>query len=315
MGEEESVKGFRAGFVSLVGRPNAGKSTLMNAILGVRLSIATPKPQTTRNRILGVHTVEGRGQIAFADTPGIHRPRAGRRLNRTMIDAAVRAIHETDLCAFVVDARSLAKRPEAPLWGEDREIADEILRKEVPRVLVVNKVDLLKGRTQLLPALAALGQMGEFTEIVPVSALRGDNVERLVDVLLAQLPESEPLFPEDMLTDRAERFFAAEMIREQVLLQTEREVPYSVAVEVEEFSDSPRDGALEISALIHVERESQKGIVIGRGGTRLREVGTRARQRLEAFFGRHVRLGLLVRVQADWADRPADLARFGYEEE
>ncbi|TVR03145.1 MAG: GTPase Era [Deltaproteobacteria bacterium] len=314
MGESESVKGYRAGFVSLVGRPNVGKSTLMNAMLGVRLSIATPKPQTTRNRILGVRTVEDRGQLVFLDTPGIHRIRRGRRLNRAMVDEAVRAIRETEVCAFVVEAKSLVQRPGQPLWGEDADIAEQIAAAGVTCILVVNKVDQLRGRAQLLPALAALGEDSRFIAIVPVSALKGDNVGHLEGVLLDQLPEAGPLFPEDTLTDRAERFFAAEMIREQVLLQTDREVPYSVAVEVELFSENPRDGALEIQALIHVERESQKGIVIGRGGQRLKAIGTAARARLEAFFGQHVRLELLVRVQADWADRPQDLSRFGYEE-
>ena len=300
----------RSGFVTLIGRPNAGKSTLLNAVLGQDISIATPKPQTTRHRILGVHHVEDRGQIAFLDTPGIHRDTRGRILNKRMVQLALDAVRESDAVLWVLDVESALRQPDRPLWGEDEDILGLLQQSGRPVVLALNKVDRVKDKGRILPALASIGELGFFRDVVPVSALRGSQLDTLVQVLWALLPEGPALFPAEMVTDRMERFLAEERIREQVLLQTSQEVPYGVAVEVERFSERAEDGVLEISALLHVERDTQKAIVIGRQGARLKEIGTAARLRLESFFGRKVMLHLLVRVQRDWTTRPADVTRF-----
>jgi GTP-binding protein Era len=307
---EQVPEHFKSGFVAIVGRPNVGKSTLMNAILGVRLSIATPRPQTTRNRILGIHTVPERGQLVFVDTPGIHAARS--LLNRAMVGAAYDAAASTDLIALVVDARSLARTDRPPLWGDDLRIVERV--GDTPIVLVINKIDQLDRRDDLLPILARVAEQHAFAEIIPVSALKRQNVDRLVDTLLERLPEGEVLYPDDILTDRAERFVAAEIIREQTLMQTRDEIPYSVAVTIEEFVDAP-DGVLHIAAVIHVERDSQKGIVIGKGGARLKAIGTDARKRLEAFFDKRVDLRTLVRVENEWSATERGLRQFGYGEE
>lgn len=311
---EESNEHHRSGFVAIVGRPNVGKSTLMNHVLGERLSIITNKPQTTRNRILGVHTVAGRGQVVFVDTPGIHTSR--KRLNRRMNMAAVSVFGETDLVLFVVDVASLvASRTDEPIWGDDAAILEQLREHDVPVLLVINKVDTLRNKAQLLPVLERVSVQSEFAAIVPISAQRGDNVAPLVDEVFAQLPEGPPLYPDDYLTDRAERWLAAEMVREQVLEHTHREVPYGVAVTVESFGESIHDGKLHIQAVIHVERDSQKGIVIGKAGAKLKSIGTAARLRLTDFFARPVHLETLVRVQGDWTENERELARFGYDEE
>lgn len=305
----QQPESFKSGFVALVGRPNVGKSTLMNAILGVRLSIATAKPQTTRNRILGVHSVDDRAQIVFVDTPGIHTART--RLNKAMVAAAYEATLQTDIVVFMVDATSVAYAGAKPaIWGDDSRILER-LPEGVFRILVINKVDKLKKSSDLLAAMEKLSAMEKFDEIVPLSALKKSNIDRFVDVLVNNLPEGAALFPEDALTDRAERFVAAEIIREQVLRQTAEEIPYSVAVEVEEFFDGT-DGILHVKATIHVERESQKGIVIGKGAARLKEIGTESRKRLIEFFGRRVDLRTLVRVESEWTQSDKGLLKFGY---
>jgi GTP-binding protein Era len=281
----------------------------MNAVLGVRLSIATPKPQTTRNRILGVHNVEDRAQIVFVDTPGIHVART--RLNKAMVAAAYEATLQTNLVVFMVDAASVISGGSKPvIWGDDSRILQR-LPEGVFQILVINKIDKLKNPNQLLPALEKLSAMNKFDQIIPLSALKKSNIDRLLEVLIENLPEGQPLYPEDALTDRAERFVAAEIIREQVLRQTEEEIPYSVAVEVEEFLDGT-DGILHVKATIHVERESQKGIVIGKGAARLKEIGTESRKRLSEFFGRRVDLRTLVRVESEWTQSDKGLLRFGY---
>ena len=307
----QQPESFKSGLVALVGRPNVGKSTLMNAILGVRLSIATAKPQTTRNRILGIHTVEGRGQIVFLDTPGIHDART--RLNKAMVNAAYDAALQTDLVVLMVEATSVIQSNRPPLWGDDAQIVER-LPGTAPRILVINKIDKLKNPSALLPALEKLSEESGFAEIVPVSALKGSNVDRLVDVFLEHLSEGPALYPADALTDRAERFVAAEIIREQVLRQTAEEIPYSVAVEVEEFLDAP-DGTLHVRATIHVERESQKGIVIGKGAARIKEIGVASRRRLTEFFGRKVDIRTLVRVEPEWTRTDRGIHRFGYGQE
>jgi GTPase len=311
----DSEDDFHAGFVALIGQPNVGKSTLMNRILGIDLAITTSKPQTTRNRILGVRTFPEKGQICFVDTPGIHR--AKKRLNQAMVNTALDAMEEVDLICHVIDAADYLERAERLPDGEvprgEAFILDKLADAEQPVVLILNKVDLVKVKDHLLPILATLNERYDFAELVPVSATEGDNASLLVDLLIEHLPDSPPLFPHDMLTDRAERFLAAEFIREQLLEQTHQEVPYSVAVEIERFVEKDEENMLDISAIIHVERDSQKGIVIGKGGKRLKSVGRAARQRMQAFFNRKVFLETFVRVEGEWSEDPAALQRFGYE--
>ncbi len=316
MGENETTgtpAGHRAGLVAILGRPNMGKSTLMNAVLGVKLSIVTDKPQTTRNRIRGVHTVEGRGQIVFVDTPGIHDARG--HLNRRMVGAAWSALEGTHAVCVVVDASSLDAARER-LWHPiDAEILAKCEAAGLPVVMVLNKVDRVQPRAALMPVLERIGREHTFAAVIPTSATRGTNVGAVVDELLNVLPEAPPLFAGDDLTDRGERFFVSEIIREQVLRQTHQEVPYGVAVEVEEFVEALDEGRIRISAILHVERDSQKGILIGRAGSRLKEIGTSARAEIERFLSRRVHLDLLVRVEPEWASRDPSLDRLGYSDE
>jgi len=285
----------------------------MNAVLGAKVSIVSPKPQTTRNRILGVLTQPGKAQLVFIDTPGIHT--SPRRLNRLMNDAALSTLGQTDVVVFVTEAPSLQSRPGEPFWGGDAAILAQLATHGVPVVLVVNKIDLLKRRHDLLPLLESVADAYAFAEILPTSATRDLNIARFVDTLVSALPIGEPMYPEDMLTDRAERFIASELIREQVLVQTHNEVPYGIAIEIEEFSDSVHEGKLYISAVIHVERDSQKGILIGKGAQRLKKIGTEARVELEKFFGRPIHLQTFVRVEQGWTEDVRRLARFGYNPE
>ena len=309
---------FRAGFVALVGRPNVGKSTLMNSILGVKVAIATSKPQTTRTRILGVYTVADRGQLIFIDTPGIHR--GGKRLNRAMVQAAYDSLEEVDAVLHLIDAAEYVarltdeSRSLESLHEDEALVLDRLADIGAPTFLVVNKVDLVRDKNQLLPIMAAFsGREDTHAEVVPLSARSGDGVPRLLDLLFQAVPEGPALFGADVLTDQAERQIAAEYLREQIMLQTRREVPYSVAVEIERFHQDARRGVLEISAVIHVERSSQKGIVIGARGTRLKAIGQAAREQLERFFGQKVYLETFVRVQEEWSEDPRALQRFGYE--
>ncbi len=304
---EQVSESFKSGLVAIVGRPNVGKSTLMNGILGVRLSIATSRPQTTRNRILGVHTVADRGQIVFVDTPGIHA--AHSLLNKAMVGAAYEAANSTDVVAMVVEANSVVKGKGPAIWGADADILNRL--GETPEVLVINKIDQLRRKEDILPAIERISSEYNFQSIVPVSALKQSNVDRLVDVLLEKLNPGPMLYPEDMITDRAERFVVAEILREQVLRQTRDEVPYGVAVTLDEFVDSP-EGKLHIKAVIHVERDSQKGIIIGKGGRMLKVIGTEARIAMERFFDKPVDLRTLVRVESDWSLTERGLHRFGY---
>ena len=302
---------FRSGAVALVGRPNVGKSTLMNAILGTKIAITTSKPQTTRNRILGVFTAE-QGQIAFVDTPGLHR--STKRLNRAMVREAVAALADVDVVCHVLDGAAITAilgRGEDP-WAGEQVVRDALAGADLPVIAVVNKVDRVNPRELMLPVIETLHESGVYADIVPVSALQADNTDRLVDVLFAALPVAEPMFPEEMVTDRAERFLAAELVREAVMEQTRKEIPYSVAVEVERFVDKERE--LSISVVIHVERSSQKGIVIGDGGSRIRDIGIAARRELEKFFGVTVHLETFVRVESEWSENPRALQRFGYDE-
>ncbi|HYG67033.1 MAG TPA: GTPase Era [Anaeromyxobacteraceae bacterium] len=301
---------YRAGFVAIVGRPNVGKSTLLNRIIGERVAIVTPRPQTTRTRILGIHNAP-RHQLAFFDTPGLHRAKGA--LNKRMVETALTTLSEVDAALMLVEAGTgpdgRVEIGEATRW-----IAEEIAKSRKPAILGISKMDRAPRET-LLPVIDAYRTLLEWTDVVPFSALTGENVDRLVEVIVSRMPEADaPLFPTDVFTDQAERQLAAEYVREQVMLQTRQEIPYSVAVEVEEFDESERrdrGGLVRIAALIVVERPSQKAIVIGKGGTMLKKIGTRARENLERLLGCKVFLALTVKVEERWTERAATLKRLG----
>jgi GTP-binding protein Era len=291
---------MRTGYVSLVGRPNAGKSTLLNTIVGAKLAIVSDKPQTTRGRILGVKNYPG-GQVVFVDTPGIHRPL--HRMNVRMVDAAVETLREVDAVVLVFDATS---KP-----GHGDEYVSSLLRgARVPVVLVLNKIDAL-ARAKLLPLIDRAQKWHDFAAIVPVSALSGDGVDRLETVLLGLLPEGDPLYPDDFLTDQPERALVAETVREKILQHTRAELPFSTAVVVDKFDEADRDRILRLYCTILVEQPSQKAIVIGRGGDMIKRIGTEARRDLEAAFETKVFLDLRVKVNADWRDDDRALDELG----
>jgi len=306
----EKREPFRAGFVSIVGRPNVGKSTLLNRILGEHVAIVSPRPQTTRTRILGVHNGEG-VQVAFFDTPGLHRAKGA--LNKRMVDTALGTLGEVDAVLMLIEAgtgpEGRVEIGEATRWA-----AEQVARSGKPAILGVNKLDRAP-RPSLLPVIAAYKDLHTWAEIVPFSALTGENVDVLLGALAGHLPEAEaPLFPPDVLTDQAERQLAAEYVREQVMLQTRQEIPYAAAVAVEEFDESERregGGLVRISAMIYVERDSQKAIVIGKGGAMLKAIGTRARQNLERLLGCKVFLALKVKVEERWSEKAPSLRRLG----
>jgi GTP-binding protein Era len=288
---------MKAGFVALVGRPNAGKSTLLNHLVGQKLAIVSDKPQTTRNRIVGVKQVVGTsggqavGQIVFLDTPGIHKPL--HRLNVRMVDAAIETLSQVDLIAVVIDASEAS-------GGGDRFLLDLVAKSKTPRILVLNKVDLVQ-KQNLLPRLVEFEQEG-FEELVPISAKTGENVDRLEQVLLSHLPEGDPIYPDDYLTDQPERFFVAELVREQVLQQTHDELPFSTAVLVDKFEELDAKGLMRFYCTILVERETQKPILVGKGGAMIKAIGTAARKELEKFFDARVYLDLHVKVREGWRE-------------
>lgn len=294
-------EGFRSGFVSIIGRPNVGKSTLLNRILKEKIAIISDKPQTTRNRIMGVKHLPG-AQLVFLDTPGIHKPKF--KLNRRMVETALNTLKEVDLILFLMEAF------DAPGPG-DQFIMERLKGLTTPVFLIINKIDRVKKET-LIPLIDRCTQLFTFTEVVPISALTGDNVDHLVDVIVKHLPEGQPLFPEDTLTDQPLRFIAAELIREKILERTHEEIPYSVAVIVEEFLEDPEKQRITIRAVIYVERDSQKGIVIGKGGLMLKAVGTAARLELERLIGTKVYLELWVKVKKDWRGNESLLTELGY---
>jgi GTP-binding protein Era len=281
-----------AGFVSFIGRPNAGKSTLLNRVVGVKLAIVSDKPQTTRTRIRGVKSYPGEGQVIFVDTPGIHRPL--HRMNVRMVDAALDTLREVDVLVLVVD---VAERP----GKGDRYVLDLLSGVPVPVVLALNKIDLVK-KPRLLPLIEHYSREHEFAEIVPLSAATGDGVDRLERALLARLPEGAPLYPDDYLTDQPERFFAAEIVREKLLQHTRDELPFTSAVVVDQFEEAGEGGLLRLHCSILVEQESQKPIIIGRHGDMIKRIGSEARADLERFFRTRVFLDLHVKVRADWRD-------------
>lgn len=301
MNSEETP--FRSGYVAIVGRPNVGKSTLMNHILGQKISITSDKPQTTRHRILGIKTEAGY-QAIYVDTPGLHL-NAKKAMNRYMNRAATTSLQDVDLILFVVDAAR---------WSEeDENVLQRLSGQPTPVVLVVNKVDRIADKEQLLPLLQTLAQKMDFAAVLPVSALKGVNLQGLEKEVMKSLPESESIFPEEYITDRSERFLAAEIVREKLMRTMGKELPYATTVEIEQFKDD--NGLLRINGLIWVERASQKKIVIGRGGERLKEIGRQARIDMERLFGAKVFLQLWVKVKEGWSDNERILGSLGYKDE
>jgi GTP-binding protein Era len=295
------LPGTVAGTVAILGRPNVGKSTLLNRIVGEKLAIVTPKPQTTRNRILGVYNGE-RGQIVFVDTPGVHG--AKKQLNRFMVSEALGIIPEVDAALLLIEAGT--DRPGVPEDAILRGLADA----HRPVILAINKVDTLRDKASLLPDLEGWNERKELRALVPISARSGANVDRLVKELWALLPEGPPLYGPDMLTDRTERFLASELIREQLFLTLRQEVPYAIAIVVEDWQERAAD--VVIAASIIVERDSQRAIVLGKGGAMIRDVGTRAREAISKLLQRPAHLKLHVKVQPDWTSSPEALAELGY---
>lgn len=293
---------FRSGFVSLVGRPNVGKSTLLNQILGQKIAITSNKPQTTRNRILGIHNLAA-GQILFLDTPGIHKPKG--RLNKFMVDQALEACTDIDLVLLLVEANA---RP----GGGDEYVIDILRRSAVPVILVINKIDLVDP-PRLLELMAAFAKLHDFHALVPISAQTGDGVERLLAEIEPFLKPGPRYYPEEMVTDLPERFIVAEMVREKIMRRTREEIPYGVAVQVETFTEKPDQNLVVIQALIHVERESHKRILVGRRGQMIKELGQDARREIEKFLGTRVFLELFVRVDENWSQNTRMLRELGYE--
>ncbi len=309
MAAVEEKTPFRSGFVAIVGRPNVGKSTLLNALLGEKIAIVSPKPQTTRTRILGVKHLPD-AQAIFLDTPGIHK--AKRRLNEVMVRTALATYREVDLICLMVEPF-----PASPAGGEepgeeDRFVLETLRGAQTPVFLLINKVDRVR-KERLLPLIALYQGAFSFAEIIPLSALTGEGIDDLVRTLVRYLPEGPRYFPEDQMTDQPERLIAAEFIREQIFLATREEVPYATAVLVEEFREEPEKPLIVLRAVIYVERDSQKGILIGKGGAMLKQIGQRARGEMERLLGSKVYLELWVKVKPGWREREADLRELGYE--
>jgi len=290
----------RCGYVAIVGRPNVGKSTLLNRMLGMKLAITSHKPQTTRHSVLGILTRE-RGQILFVDTPGIHQ-RGGHALNRYLNRTAKASLRDVDLLLWVVEAGS---------WtDEDDAVLKEVKKADAPVLVAVNKIDRLEDKQALLPYLQSLGERLNFLQVIPVSATRGQQVEDLEQALLGALPEGDNIFPDDQLSDRPESFFAAELLREQLTRRYAAELPYQLSVEIEQFKEE--DGMYRINALIWVERPSQKAIIIGRKGQAIKAAATEARKQMERFFDIKVHLEVWVKVKESWSSDEGALSRLGY---
>jgi len=302
------VSAHRAGFAAIVGRPNVGKSTLLNRLLGQKLAIVSPKPQTTRGRVLGVVTRPD-AQVALLDTPGLHTARGG--LNARMVQAALQVLADADVALFLIEAGLPA------IDAATRKALDQVKAAGKPTLLVINKIDQMP-RARLLPLIDRWKDLHAWTEVYPLSALTGENVGPFLDAVVGHLPEAPPMFPPEQFTDASERDLCGELVREQILRQTEKEVPYSAAVLVEEFDESRRSegprGLVRITATIVLERDSQKAIVIGKGGSRLKQIGTRARIEMERLLGAKVFLQLHVRVEPGWTQSAKGLHRAGYED-
>lgn len=296
---------FKSGYVAFIGAPNVGKSTLMNQLLKEKISITAPKAQTTRNRILGILTEPG-FQIILMDTPGVHETRD--QFNKILVETALSTLNEVDAVCFIIEV------PES-----DREVNDFIIDKlksmGTPVILAINKVDRLRDKSELLPVIERYQHLMPFHAIVPISALDGDGVGELQNVMVGLLPEGPRYYPEDYVTDQPERFLVAELVREKIFHLLHQEVPYAVAVMVETFSEVEGKNRIDIEATIHVERDSQKAIIIGKKGQMLKEIGKQARIDIEALLGCHIFLGLFVRVQKNWRKDPRALSEFGYRPE
>jgi GTP-binding protein Era len=287
------------GMVALIGRPNAGKSTLLNKLVGEKIAIVSDKPQTTRTRINGVLT-RPQGQIVFLDTPGIHKP--GYQLNRRMMTIVTDTLMSVDLILLMVDATQ-------PTGSGDRFVLDMLKNVPTPAFLILNKTDKMADKTKLLPIIKSYTDAREFVEVIPLSALKGNNINLLLEKIFEQMPEGEPMYEEDALTDQPERVIVAELVREKILRQTAEELPYVTAVVTERWEETPKQ--LKIYCLIYVERESHRAIIIGRGGARLKEIGTAARQDIEKLLGRKVFLALHVKVREHWRDDERTLNELG----
>ncbi len=292
---------FRSGFIAIIGAPNAGKSTLLNQMLKSKISITSKKPQTTRNRILGI-VHRSRSQLIFLDTPGIHK--AGNPLNKRIVDVALSTLGDVDLILFMTDISH--PDPEA-----EKIMIQKLKERKIPVVLALNKIDRIK-KPVILSHIEKWSGLALFDAVVPISAKMGDQVDALMKALEKALPKGPPLFPENSLTDMPERFFVAEMIREKVFRLTGQEIPYSVAVTIDAFKEEKKGAIVKIHATIHVERASQKGIVIGKRGTKLKQIGEDARKAIEKMIGTRVFLKLFVRVQKNWSKDTRALRKFGY---
>ncbi|HVL89975.1 MAG TPA: GTPase Era [Actinomycetota bacterium] len=293
-------EGYRSGFISIVGRPNVGKSTLLNAFMGRKVAITSPKPQTTRNAIRGVLTGED-WQMIFIDTPGLHKPKTllGERLN----DVVRGTLKEVDAIVFMLDATQ-------PVGTGDQFVAQAVLQAGTPAICVVNKMDIA-GPDKLAPQLQSADALGDWHAIIPISAAQGTKVDELQELLVGLLEEGPQFYPDDVVTDQPRDLLLGEIIREKAITLTHQEVPHSIAVAVQEVVER-EDGVIEVYATVFVERDSQKGIIIGKGGSMLKEIGTRARQDLEWVLGGHIFLKLQVKVAKDWTRDPKHLQRLGY---
>ncbi|HED36404.1 MAG TPA: GTPase Era [Gammaproteobacteria bacterium] len=301
MNDTVHTPAHKAGYIAIIGRPNMGKSTLLNNILGLKLSITSRKPQTTRHQILGVKTVEN-AQFVFVDTPGIHNG-ADRAINRYMNRAASSVIHDVDVILFMVQSLK---------WtDEDQQVLKKLENIKTPVILLVNKVDQVSEKDRLLPFLSEVSQKYQFEDVIPVSAKRGDNLQQLEDHLQKLLPENPPFFNDDTFTDRSVRFLTAEIIREKLVRELGNELPYQTTVEIEQYKDEEK--LTRIHALILVETKGQKIIVIGDKGARLKSIGTKARKDIEALIDRKVFLKLWVKVKSGWSDSEASLRSLGYD--
>ena len=294
-------KDFLSGYVAIIGRPNVGKSTLLNRILGQKIAITSSKPQTTRNRILGIHNFPG-GQVLFVDTPGIHKAKG--KLNRFMVDQAVGACSDVDLILFLIEA------DDSP-GGGDEYILKLLDKSSVPVFLIINKIDLVKP-PKLLSLIQQYTERFEFAQVIPVSAKSGNGVPEMLQVIEPYLPQGPQYYPGDMLTDQPERFIVAELVREKIMRRTSEEIPYGVGVQVDTFEEKPEKNLVVIQATIHVERDSHKKIIVGKGGHMIRTVGQEARKDVERLLGTRVFLELFVRVDKDWSQNERMLRELGY---
>ncbi len=298
--KERSPAPFRSGYIAIIGRPNVGKSTLLNQILGTKVAIVSPRPQTTRNRITGIRTTET-SQIVFLDTPGIHRGHS--MINRRLADTALQTLDEVDGVLWLLDAHDRIKQ-------EEERIAETLTAVETPVLILINKMDLV-SKGKLLPLMDRCSQLLPGKEIVPISALKGDGVPIILDIVEKWLAEGEKFFTQGEYTDQTERFLASEIVREKVFLLTRQEIPYGVAVTIDEFTEKEEKNLIVISATIHTERDSHKGILIGKRGAMLKEIGQRAREELEKIFGCRIFLELFIRVDANWTQNPNLLTEMG----